>query len=149
MLAREIAEDYPVVDADADVYEAAHAMAARRLPGIVVVDGEPRRPVAILPGTQVLRLLIPSYVQDDPTLARVFDEADAAELFDRLRGRTVRSLLPDGARELPIVRGDDQLLEIAALMARMHSPLVVVTEEGEILGVVTTSRLLEILLPEA
>ncbi|HSF26873.1 MAG TPA: CBS domain-containing protein [Actinomycetes bacterium] len=148
MLAREIAEDYPVVHADADVYEAAHAMAVRRLPGIIVVDGDPHRPIAVLPGTQVVRLLIPHYVQDDPTLARVFTEDDAAELFERLRGRTVRSLLPDGARELPVVRGDDQVLEIAALMARLHSPLIVVSEHDEILGAVTTSRLLEILLPD-
>jgi CBS domain-containing protein len=149
MLAREIAEDYPVVEADSDAYDAARIMASRRLPGIVVVDGEPRRPIAILPGSQVMRFLIPPYVQDDPSLARVFDEKDAEDICDRLRGKKVRELLPERTHELPIVQGDDQVLEIAALMARLRSPLVLVVDGDRIDGVVTTSRLLQLLLPDA
>jgi hypothetical protein len=39
-------------------------------------------PFTILPGTQVLRLAVPRYCQDDPALARVVDEAHA----DAFRG---------------------------------------------------------------
>ena len=73
MLARELAEPYPVVDLDSDAFAAARLMAERRLPGLIV-NGDDGRPWTILPGSQVLRFVVPGYVQDDPALARVYDE---------------------------------------------------------------------------
>ena len=150
MRARDLVRPFPTVTLDADVWEAAQAMAASAHPGLVVVDeaGVPRR---VLPGSQVMRALVPSYVQDDPSLARALDEAGADELVGRLRRRSVRQLLDDEQRprELPIVDGDATGLEMAAVMARMRSPLVAVTDRGSYLGAVTVSVLLEALLAGA
>ena len=60
-------------------------MAKHRIPGLIVTD-EDGNPYTVLPGSQVLRFVIPSYVQDDPQLAAVYDEQAADELCGRLAG---------------------------------------------------------------
>jgi hypothetical protein len=45
---------------------------------------------ASCPGTQVLRLAVPAYCQDDPALAQVVDEEHADRFLAALDGRTVR-----------------------------------------------------------
>lgn len=149
MRARDLAEPFPTVDLDADALEAARAMAEARRPGLVVLgpDGRPR---TVLPGSQVLRFAIPAYVQEDPFLARVYDEQSADNLFRQLSGKPVRALLPEleaQREELPIVDPDATSIEVAAVLARMHSPLAVVMDGPEVLGVITVSRLLRALLP--
>lgn len=148
MRARKLAEDYPLVRLGDDALTAARLLAERRLPGVVVVD-EDGHPVTVLPASQVLRFLIPGYVQDDPSLARVYDERTADACAEKLRGRQVRELLPpkDKRVELPIVRDDATVMECAALMARLRSPLLVVAENEEVHGVITAAHLLELLIP--
>jgi CBS domain containing-hemolysin-like protein len=98
----------------------------------------------VLPGTQVLRMAVPSYIQDDPNLARVIDEAAADVFIRELDGRTVQECLPEGAKEPPVVDGQATALELAALMARTRSPLAAVTDgEGRLAGVVTMHALLD------
>jgi predicted transcriptional regulator len=138
-----MAEEFPVISLDADAAEAARLLATHRLPGLIVTD-ERGRPVAILPGSQVVRFLVPKYVQDDPALARVVDESLADRLADKLAGTTVRKLLPEPPPELPVVKADDTVLEIAALMARLRCPLVAVVDGDRIVGAITASRLLEL-----
>ena len=140
-----MAEPFPVVGLDSDAFEAATMLAKNRLPGLIVAD-ESGRPHSVLPASQVVRFLVPSYVQDDPSLARVIDEPDADRVADKLAGVSVRTLLPAHAPELAVVNADDTLLEVAALMARLRSPLVVVRDGGTILGAITASRLLELAL---
>jgi len=128
--------------------DAARAMAAGRLPGLIVcTDGG--RPYTVLPGSQVLRFLIPAYMQDDPALARALDEQASDEMCRKLEHSTVRDLLPEPADidELPVVDGDATALEVAAVMAGMHSPLVAVVEHDQVIGAITVSRLLDYLLP--
>jgi CBS domain-containing protein len=148
MRARDLAEEFPTVGLDADALEAARAMAEARRPGLVVLD-ENARPYTVLPGSQVLRFAIPRYVQEDTNLARVYDEKAADELFGRLAGKPVRDLLPDvqDFEDLPIVDPDATSIEVAAVLARMHSPLAVVMDGDRVLGVITVSRLLRVLLP--
>jgi hypothetical protein len=113
-----------------------------------VVDDE-RRPQTILPGTQLLRLGVPAYCQEEPALARAVDEP-AADVFLRGIGdRTVAEALPPRERrELAVVPPDATVLEIAALMARAHSPLVVVANPGgPVRGAITLDALLERILP--
>ena len=43
--------------------------------------------------------------------------------------------------------GDATAMEVAAVMARMHSPLVAVVDGGEMLGAITVSSLLDVVLP--
>jgi CBS domain-containing protein len=61
----------------------------------------------------------------------------------------VKDLLPEPPDvELAVANPDDTVLELAALMARAHSPLVAVVENDLLLGCVTLPRLLEVLLPD-
>lgn len=143
MLARDLADaSFPTVPLDADAADAARLLGQQRLPGLVVVDGD-GLPHSVLPGSQVLRFVIPGYVQDDPMLARVYDERHADLLTGKLAGTPVRTLLRAERTEPPVVDGKSTTVEIAAVMARLHSPLVAVTEHGRYLGVVTVSALLD------
>ena len=143
MLARDLADaSFPTVPIDSDAADAARLLAGRRLPGLVVLDDQ-GRPHSVLPGSQVLRFVIPGYVQDDPMLARVYDEPHADLVTAKLAGTLVRTLLRAERTEPPVVDGKATTVEIAAVMARLHSPLVAVTEHGRYLGVVTVSALLD------
>jgi predicted transcriptional regulator len=140
-----MAEEFPVVDLDSDALDAARLLAEHRLPGIVVID-QGGCPHSILPASQVVRFLVPSYVRDDPSLAGVLNESMADRVADKLSGKTVRSLLPDDRPELPKVNGDDTIIEVAAIMARLRCPLVAVMEGKTLLGVISASRLLQLAL---
>jgi hypothetical protein len=140
-----MAEDFPVVGVEDDAWAAATALAEHRLPGLVVTD--PRgRPVAILPASQVVRILVPSYVQDDPSLAGVLSESMADRVADTLRGKTVQALIPSDAPELAVVKHDDTIVEVAAIMARLRCPLAAVMRRDSLVGVITASRLLQVAL---
>jgi CBS domain-containing protein len=140
-----MAEEFPVVSLDTEAREAVELLASRRLPGLIVVDAE-GHPHSVLPASQVVRFLVPSYVQDDPSLARVIDESLADQVADKLAGVTVRKLLPREPVELPVVNHDDTVLEVAAIMARLRCPLVAVVKDKEIVGAITASRLLELVV---
>jgi predicted transcriptional regulator len=131
---------------DDDALDAVRLMAERRLPGIVVCEPD-GRPSRILPGTQVLRFVIPRYVQDDAALARVMGKRSSDRLLGELAGKKVRDLLVDrGEADLAIARPDDTVLELAVLMARTHSPVLAVVEHDRLIGCVTLPRLLDVLL---
>jgi hypothetical protein len=72
----DIAVGLPTVTVSDPVAKAVQVMAVGRMPGLVVVD-EHRRPLAVLPGSQVLKLSIPAAFQDDPMLVRAVDESSA------------------------------------------------------------------------
>ncbi|WP_327120682.1 CBS domain-containing protein [Nocardia sp. NBC_01730] len=147
MQASQIAEDYPSVTMDSDALAAAKLLAEHRLPGIVVTDGD-SAPRAVLPASQVVRFLVPRYVQDDPSLAGVLSESVADRIADTLRGKTVGELLPEPKPKsvLPVARADDTIVEVAALMARCRCPLVAVVDGTRMIGVITASRLLQVTL---
>ncbi|WP_344801459.1 CBS domain-containing protein [Microlunatus ginsengisoli] len=146
MHAEQMAEDAPLVSLDANALEAAHVLADRRLPALVVtdVDGSPH---SILPASQVVRFLVPGYVQDDPSLARVMSESMADRAGEKLGRKRVRDVLPVERSELAAVNHDDTIIEVAAIMARLRCPLVAVMRDGRLIGVITASRLLELSLP--
>ncbi|WP_199565834.1 CBS domain-containing protein [Spongiactinospora rosea] len=93
MRARDLTADLSTVSLDTPVIEAARLLADQDLPGLIVVD-EHGLPRTILPGTQMLRLAVPAYCQDDPALARVVDEAHADVFLRSVAGQTVREVLP-------------------------------------------------------
>ena len=151
MRAGELAQPFPMVTPDTEAFIAAQAMAEARLPGLIVCD-ENGRPYTVVPGSQVLRFLVPDYLQQTPGLARALDETASDELCRKLEHTTVRTLLPapQDIDELPVVDVEATAVEVAAVMARMHSPLVAVVDEhgtGHIIGAITASRLLDHLLP--
>jgi CBS domain-containing protein len=141
-----LAQALPTVGPDDDALEAARLVARRRLPGIAVLDAG--RPVAVLSAAQLLRALVPAYIQDDPSLARVLDEASADLCAQGLLGRRVRDLLPSGKHrvELAAVDGDATVVECAAELARLRSPALVVVDDGHVHGLLTAAHLLEVLL---
>jgi CBS domain-containing protein len=148
MLAAELASPFPTVRPDTPAIDAARLLAGQDLPGLIVVDDQDR-PSTILAGTQVLRMAVPSYCQEDPTLARVIEEA-AADVFHRGLGeRTVADGLPSKRRELPVVDGDATVLEMASLMASTRTPLVAVVDgDGRLIGAVTLDALLDRVLAQ-
>jgi len=145
MHANEMAEDFPVVAAESDAWDAVTQMAEARLPGLVVTNAA-GKPVSVLPASQVVLILVPSYVQDDPSLAGVLPERMCDRVADKLRGKTVQALVPDDAPEPAIVNADDTIVEVAAVMARLRSPLAAVMDGDKLVGVITASRLLQLAL---
>ena len=141
MRAEDIAEDFPVVSIDSGALGAALMLAEHRLPGIVVTDSS-GNPYAVLPASQVVRFILPAYVQDDPSLAGVLDESMADRAADKLGGKTVRDVLPEHLLDVPAADADDTIIEVAAIMVRLRSPLIAVVKDGKLHGVITASRLL-------
>jgi CBS-domain-containing membrane protein len=150
VLARDLAEPYPTVRLSTPATDAALLLADRKLPGLIVVDDHDH-PVAILPGSQLLRRIIPAYVREDPALARVMDEESSDHLCDAIAERTVQDILPREKSVLPLVLADDTGIEIAAIMANARSPIVAVVEDesetATLIGAVSVAHLLEMLLP--
>jgi CBS domain-containing protein len=145
VLAAEIDEEFPVVDIDSPALEAARMLAEHRLPGIVVLSAD-GQPYAVLPASQVVRFIVPNYVQDDPLLAAVVAESVADRAAEELGGKTIRDLLPQHLLTMPAADADDTIIEVATIMGRLRSPLIVVMKQGELHGVITASRLLAMAL---
>lgn len=143
MRARDLAITCTTVTYDTPAAEVVRILARDDSAGLIVVD-DAGRPALVLPATQVLRLAVPVYMQDDPVLARVVDEATADVFLGELGGRTVRECLPERAASPPVVEDDATVLEMAALMASSRVPLVAVVDARRVLrGVVTLHLLLD------
>jgi CBS domain-containing protein len=143
--AAEIDEQFPVVDIDSPALEAARMLAEHSLPGIVVITADGQL-YAVLPASQVVRFIVPSYVQDDPVLAGVLAQSMSDRVAEKLGGKTIRELLPQHRLTLPAANADDTIIEVAAMMERLRSPLIAVMKQGRLHGVITTSRLLTMAL---
>jgi predicted transcriptional regulator len=148
VIAADLAQPIGLVRTTDTVLDAARRLVAEALPGLAVVS-DAGRPLAVLPASQVLGLAVPPYIKDDPSLARVVDEAAADRLVDALAGLTIQSVLDDAEPDLlGTVPHDATLLEVAALMARLHVPLLVVqAPDGEALGTITVQAVLGAGLP--
>ena len=145
MRAEKIAEEFPVVALDSDALDAVRLLATHRLPGLVVTD-QAGTPITILPASQVVRLLVPPYVQEDPSLAGVLTESMADRIADKLGGKSVHAVLPKPTPVMTTVNSDDTMVEVAAIMARNRSPLVAVMSGKRLVGVITATRLLQVAL---
>ena len=146
MRARDLAAPISTVTEDLPARDAVRMLAAQDLPGLIVVDDKDR-PLTVLAGTQVLRMALPAYCQDDPALARVLDESAADVILDGVGQRSVADLLPKHRPELPAVAADATLLEVAAVMARANVPLVAVVDADRVMtGAITLDGLLDRML---
>lgn len=141
MHAEDMAEEFPVITVDSSALDAARLLAEHRLPGILVTDSSDN-PYAVLPASQVVGFIVPTYVQDDPSLAGVINESWADRAAEKLGGKTVRDVLPEHLTDVPAAKADDTIIEVAALMARFRSPLIAVLKDHKLHGVITASRLL-------
>lgn len=145
MRASDLARPIPTVTRSTPALDAAEMIAEHGLAGLVVAD-DADVPVAVIPGTQVLKLVVPRFVREDSALAHVYDEAGADELCAALRDKTVAALLDSDeieTRELPSVLPDDTLVEIAAVMVETRSPVVVVRDrDGSYSGAITFAAMM-------
>ncbi|HEY2198721.1 MAG TPA: CBS domain-containing protein [Mycobacterium sp.] len=141
MRAEDLDEQFPIVQLDSDALEAARLIAEHGLPGLIVADAS-RKPCAVLLASEMLRFALPRYVQDDITLAGVLGDALADNASENLAGKTVGDLLPKQLRAVASVNVGDGVIKVAAEMAQQRSPLIAVTENGKLHGVITASRLL-------
>jgi CBS domain-containing protein len=146
MRARDLATPYPSVAPDTPAEEAARLLAEEAVEGVFVQDdqGELQGLVA---DTTLLAFLLPRYLAEDRALVGVLGEDVADALWQRLRGRTVRDLLPASTAGLPEVDGNDTLVKVAATLVRSGASLVAVRDrDGRLLGGITTSQLIGRLL---
>ncbi len=148
MRARDLVSSFPSASLETDALAAAVMLTEHQQAGLLVTNtaGEP---YAVLPASRLIELMIPGYVMEDPNLARVIDERSTNEMRDRLSARSVGDCLPEGSQIPPVADAQDTILEVAALMVRKQSPLVVVVERAgrrgdpRLLGVVTAVELLQ------
>lgn len=135
MHASDIQGRFPVVGRGTSAVEAARLIAAEHRAALVIADKE-GAPVAVVSSVDVLGLLVPPYVLDDMTLAGVFDEKSAEEVWGQAANRTIGELLDDdGVRiyDLLTVDADATVLEVAAQMAdsRVQIAMVAGPSGGE------------------
>jgi CBS domain-containing protein len=139
--AEDLEEKFPIVPIDSDAVDAARKIAEHNLPGLLVTDTS-GKPYAVLPAYAMLRFILPRYVQDDLTLAGVLGDSTPDQAVQNLAGKTVGDVLPDYVRDMPSVDARATLTRVAAEMARGRSPLIAVTKDGKLHGVITASHLL-------
>ena len=83
-------------------------------------------------------------------LARTIDEVSADVFWLELGDLTVAACLPRQPMQVARVPLDATVLEVAALMARLRSPLVAVVDSaGVLVGAITLARLLSALASTA
>ncbi|NHA68839.1 CBS domain-containing protein [Phycicoccus flavus] len=143
MHAQELLEQVPTVGRATTGAEAARVLAEYRLAALLVVDDD-GDPLAVVPGSQLLGIVLPRWVRDDRRLAHVYDEKGADEMCGRLNRSTIGELLDESRLtpdDTPSVLPEDTLLEIASAMDEHHSPMLVVRDrDGVFHGVITMSR---------
>ena len=132
MQARDIVVNVPTITLQDTVAKAVQVMALGRLPGLIVVD-ERGRASMVLPGSQVLRLVVPASYQSEPALAHTIDEELVlVQQCPVVLARDLPGLADVAAGDLHRGLGlaDQAALELAQLVqadARLLHPLL----EGE------------------
>lgn len=102
MIARDLAEPYPHVTTDDRAVDAVRLVAEHNLAALLVLESD-GAPYAVVPGSQLVRQLLPEYVMEDPLLAAVIDDRHADSLTEDLAGKTVAQWIP-GRSFKPAVR---------------------------------------------
>jgi CBS domain-containing protein len=149
MHAADVIETLPTARPSDDVLSAARMVTQHHLPGLVVAD-EQGEVVGCMSSIDLLRLTLPRYVQEEPGLARVFDEVHADRIAAALVGISVGEVVGEASARIPMARPHATVVELAELMAERCSPIVVVARtQGGTLGVVTANHLLELLIEAA
>lgn len=128
MRASDLQVSLPLVGRNTTALEAARAIAADDLVGLVIANAK-GIPSAVVSAVDVLGLLVPSYVVDDMSLAGVLDETAAEEVWAKAGQSTIGELIDDDRvhiYELLRVDADDTILELAARMAHARAEIALV-----------------------
>ena len=144
--AEDLTRAYPVLDAQAPASDGADLLAAEDVEAVFVVQDD--RLAGIVTDIGLLRFLLPGYLSEDETLARVLEEGVGASLWRGLNGKRIADLLGGDPHDVPEVEADDTLIEVAVRMSRTGSFLVAVWRDGRLIGGITSSALLTALRGE-
>lgn len=148
MHAADVVETLPTARPDDDALTAVQMVIENNLPGLIVADDT--GVIGCLSSIDLLLAALPRYLQDDPGLARVFDEEHADRIAERLVGKRVRDILGEAVNPIPIARGQATVVEVAEQMVQSRTPVVLVQRQGgDTLGVVTANGLLGLLATAA
>jgi CBS domain-containing protein len=112
----------------------------------VLVLGDAGEFVGVLSDSELLRALLPPFIAESRSLARVLEESASEALYRRVEHLTVRDLMPDERDVPPIVSGDDTLVEVADTMVRSRASLVGVLDDGRLIGGISIDDLISHLL---
>ncbi|ARX88289.1 CBS domain-containing protein [Streptomyces alboflavus] len=146
MRARDLLTPYPAVSVDDEAMDALRLVSTQRLPALLVVDSD-GRPYAIVAVAHLVGRLVPDFVRQDPVLAAVIGDRFDVDARESAIGTTIGAWLPHNRVRPPVVGPDAAPMQIAALLDRTQSPLVVVIEQQgdttRLLGAVTPVSLLD------
>lgn len=118
---------------DAPAKDAAAILGRHDVRAVLVVD-EADAFLGVISDRELLRALLPPYVDQPSILARVLEETAADVLFRRLEGRSVADLMPPDRQIQPVVQGDDTLVEVASVIIRARISAVGVVEDGRLMA---------------
>jgi CBS domain-containing protein len=141
MRARDLVRPHPVVSAHASAMDAVRSAATTSVRSVLVIDAAGAI-VGVLSSTDLLRAIVPPFVEESPSIARALrsDENDPLRLHGRRK--RVSQLLAAGSADA-VVAADAALVEVMSVMVRTRIPLVGVVEDGRLLGGVTVDQLLD------
>ncbi|QGN32596.1 hypothetical protein [Microlunatus sp. Gsoil 973] len=117
MRATDIRVAIPMVDRRLSVAAASRVIADSGKTGVVVSDGN--IPMGVITALDVVRLALPEYLLNDPSLAATLDEQAIAEMVAPLREKTLAEVIADRTvrlRDVPEVDADATMVEIAAVL---------------------------------
>lgn len=149
MQARDLQIVLPTVNESTTVAQATRIVAETGRVGVLLArsDGTPE---SIISALDVLRLALPDYLIEDPSLAPVLDESSVSDLLGRLAERTIGDLIADdrvAVRRLDWVGPEATVIEIAGRLVTDDSMTVAVRgEAGQPVGVVTLPILMDAML---
>jgi CBS domain-containing protein len=145
MKARNLASPRETLRTDDPASEAARILSRHDVRAILVVDPSGEF-AGVISDSELLRSLLPPYLEENESLVRVIEESAAEALYRRLEGRTVADLMPKDRDDQPVVNGDDTLIEVASAMVRSRASLVGVLDGGRLIGGVAIEDLVTHLL---
>lgn len=132
MRATDIRTTIAMVDRNRSVAEASRVIADSGKTGVLVSDGA--EPIGVITALDVLRLAMPDYLLDDPSLAATLDEQAIEELLAPLRDKTLAEVIADRTvqlRPVPEVDADATMLEIAAVLVAAGCPVAVIADDQD------------------
>jgi CBS domain-containing protein len=142
MRARDLVRPYPMLSAGAPAAGAVQRAAATSVRSFLVVDPSGAL-IGVLSNTDILRAMLPSYLEDSPSIAGVIP-GDQEDLLWKhgSRKRVGQVAIPDAA-----VAPDATLLEVMSVMVSTRASLVGVVAEGRLLGGISLDQVLDSLSP--
>lgn len=131
---------------DASVLEAAQLMLRRRVSGLPVVDAANRLVGIVTEGDLIRRTELATEKHRPRWIEFLIGPGKAAEEFTRTHGRKIEEVMtPDPYT----VTEEASLEDIVTLMEGHHIKRVPVVRQGEVIGIVSRSNLLKVLLQHA